>query len=73
MVDNKIYTIGNHLRIYNLNFELLESKDNIYHEDLNCYSDLIVRDSKIVFFNSFTNKVLTFDVASRSIQQIKSF
>jgi hypothetical protein len=72
VIDDLIYAVGKqHLRVFNKDFQLIQSLDNINNSLPNCYSDAIVRGSTFIYINNETSKVYSFDSKSRSLRQLK--
>lgn len=72
VIDQNIYTIGQgHWAVYSKDFELVESEENLNYTSPSCYSDVIVKDSKLVYISSNTSKVLSFDVLTHIMTIVK--
>ena len=73
LINDNIYALGvNSLRVFTKDFQLLQSQ-NIQHTRPYCYSDVIVRGSSFIYINNDSSKVYTFDSASKTVRQLKSF
>lgn len=70
LFDQSIYLIGKNLSVMNRDFEVEESANGIYQYYPHCFSDMIVKEDKVIFINSGYTKVVTFDLATRSIRDI---
>jgi hypothetical protein len=69
VIDSVIYMIGKNLRIVNQEIRNLNFQENISSRNPCCYSNVIVRENKIVFVNSGVNKVCVFDVDRRVVTE----
>ena len=74
VIGDLIYAVGKqHLRVFNKDFQLIQSQDNINNIQPCCYSDVIVRGSTFIYINDVYNKVYSLDSTSRSLREQKSF
>lgn len=73
VIDNKIYVVGQHLRVFSKDFQVLESQDHIHNRNPNCYSNVIVRGYKMFYIDSANSKVYSFDARTKSVTEVKEF
>lgn len=74
VIGDLIYAIGYRcLRVFNKDFQLLESRNNVDILHSQCFSDVIVRESSFIFINNNVSLVFLFDSKTRSIRIIKQF
>jgi hypothetical protein len=74
VIGDLIYAVGRyHLRVFNKDFQLIQSQDNIINNRPRCFSDVIVRGSTFIYINNDNRKVYSFDSTSRRLKEQKSF
>jgi hypothetical protein len=74
VINDLIYAVSMyHLRVFNKDFQLIQSTDNINNSSPYCFSDVIVRGSIFIYINSLNSKVYSFDSTSISLREQKTF
>jgi hypothetical protein len=75
IIDERLHVVNKyHLRVYDTKFREVDGKDNICSGFYNfCFSNVVVRDGKILFVRSSDSSVHEFDAKGKSLKRIKSF
>jgi hypothetical protein len=73
-IEDRIFAVGfSHVLEYSKEFEEIERKENVKHRFPHCFSEVIVRDGKMIFVNSAKSKVYCFDAHNKSLQECLKF
>ncbi len=74
VINDLIYAVGKqHLRVFNQDFQLIQSQDNINNIQPWCFADVIVKGATFMYLNNWNSKVYSFDSISKSLREQKSF
>jgi hypothetical protein len=73
VINDKIYVIGQHLRVFSKDFKLLESQDNIHSRNPNSYSNVVVTKNRLFYIDSANSKLYAFDPKIKSVYEVNSY
>lgn len=74
IIDNKLYAVGyKYLRIFSKDLELIDSQDNINNRQSLCYSNVIVKDSRLIYIDSLYSKIFSYDARSSAVAEVMGF